>query len=295
MRLRPFALSVVLLAAACNGKAKRELATFQAAQAKAGEAMDALKAAKLQAAHDRYEEAVTGMTQLRHPRVMDDALGDGPVFFGLTAKDWQERWERDFKAEIEARLPDLQARAAAGTLDWNDTRAFLTTYRPDLDAQWLEALDAAAQGQLKRLGDVYVFECESPGADEVCVAIRAALPGKLLSPLTDEKLLTTEARAQAFGFVRVDAQFARERKYANLKDPERNVEYALPSLLQVVLTVESHRGATSWDGQTRLTFEAEPPVNVATDALRSTETGHYRALTQGVLAQLAAKPKQTRP
>lgn len=286
-------LSVAAFAlCACNGKAKRELAEFQTAQAKFGAAVDALKQAKLDEAHARYGEAVDGMTRLRRPRSMDENLGDGPVFFGLTARAWQERWDAEFKAAVEAQLPDLQRRTAAGTLDWSDARAFLATYRPDLDERWQSVVEGAAKGQLQRLGDVYVFECESAGTPEVCAALRAALPAKLAWPLTDEKLLTSDARAQAFGFVRVNATFDRERVYANVKAPDQNVAYALPARLSVVLTIESHRGATTWDGDTRIQFEAEPPTAVSVDSLRSTENTHYQALTDGVVAQVVARAKQ---
>lgn len=287
---------VVLLGSACTSQKKKNKAALAAAQVEQTAALASLRAGEPTDAVHHFQDSVTVLERLRRTTAppMSEDPGDGPVVDGLTARAWQERWEQEFKDEIETQLPTLLAATASGKLDWNTGRSIFTAYRRDLDDRWVAGLKNAAAGEVASRTDAYHLRCES-GSEELCQRVKAVLLKKFTSKLDDKVLLSLDEEKNMLGAVVMSGSFGRYRKYAEVKDLNKNEAFTLPSTLDITVEVQTFQGTSSWDGVLQLSAALEPPVAISSDTLRAQETEQFDALYAKALAPLEAKTAQTRP
>ncbi len=279
----------------CSSKAKKDRAAFAAAQQHFGEAKKALKEGRLRDASTAYDESIDAMIKLRRSegRAFDEGEPpEGPVLLGRPAKVWQLEWESEFKQAVESEFDALKARTDRGELDWTAGQSFLMTHRRDLVERWGEGVNSAAAGQVKRLGEVYLFLCESPVEEDACRRVRAVLADKLARPLSDERLLTAESRASAFGFVTVHVSFSNEHRYDQLNSPQGTGVYVLNAAVETTIEVETHRGHSQWDGVKTFQASHAPPERVISTEMTEVREAQYQALVDGILTQVKALEKQ---
>lgn len=294
MRARLAVVLSALWLVSCTSQAKKDLKAWEGARAKFNASLAALGQGKTREAHDQYEYALDELHRLRRSLgpPEQDPPGPGPVIAGKTALAWEEEWTRAFKDAIETALPDLRARTDRGELDWLNVRALLTAYRPDLDGEWQKGIDSAAAGQLQRIGEQYLFRCETATAEDVCESVARIIKPRLAKPMTTERILTGE-RDDSFGVVRVEVQFEQWRAYSELKDLQRNEVYSLPATLTVRLTVQTNGRTSSWDGTETYFARVEPPETVRDVDMSSVREHHFEALQKAALEKLAARAPQS--
>jgi hypothetical protein len=294
MHLR-FVLAFALVATGCSNKAKQQdLDDFAAARAAFNVAQAALDAGDLQLAHVSFGVMNNHIIKVRAraSRPMEETLEPGRVLEGKTAQAWQEEWTATFRAHVVDAFDALAARAAAGTLNWLDARAFFTTYGDQaLDQRWQASLKQVERAHGARDPNRYQWVCRSV-LDGLCEQVRAAVAPKAARPLATEDFLADEGRDAMLGVITVEFE-ERDRVDYHASNGEKGPGASLPTQLVLSMEVLTRRGHSNWDGHHSFAGVVAAPTAIAGDDLRTTEDKHFAALQQRLVEQLATLPAQT--
>jgi hypothetical protein len=300
MLIAGLALTVAFAAGGCSSKEKQNLEKFTRAEALFENVKRLVAEGKLDEAHTAFCEAKDILSEIRRrsgpARMGDYDLPSGPKLKGITAQQWQDRWKAELEETVERNFDKLVAMASAGQLDWNRTRGFLNTYGGKLADRWVEtaaAVDAASAG---RQGDVYLFECES---DEMgnCETLRGILAPKMAKPVSTEKFLTGDARHAAFGIIQIKVQLGNWQSYEKVDSSAPSGRggggITIPSRVYAIISVSTHKGRSSWDGERTLTADTELPATLADSAMYDTKKKHIELLKQRIEQQLSSLEAQS--
>lgn len=292
------AVAVLLALGGCHSKQKRDKQQFAQAQLAHGKVEPAVVAGDLATANVAYQEARDHLMQIRRRAGrmgMDEyELPPGPELEGRTVQGWQELWKEELHEALTANFDALQAKAAAGELDWLSARGFLYTHAPELEKRWTDNAQDVDKARAQREGERIVFRCDST-EEGLCDQVRAALAAKAVRPFSEKGPLTTEGAMAAFGILDVKVVPDAERPYAtvNLKDGTRTEgTTSIPARLLMEMTMTTRGGATTWDGTNRTTVEQEPPATIPPYEVASTRQKHLGVLRTMLLEKIATVEAQ---